>query len=339
MKDRVALFCVLFSFAAAGSAFAAEQEDITAKYKETRPAIPRQAAQYETVQDRFKLRTTVGLFEGFDNNVFLDSSRQSDMFDQAGIGLGLKYDASRDLKLNVKGGLTTITYHEVTDATMLNSNAKAFFDYFCGPVKTYAGYGIDDYYYPRNEDGDFFVHGPFAGARYYCLDPKFYLGAMYNYEMYDYQHRPIRNGEDAVLEQDRDDKRHNIIGESGIYCGKTVYKLKNTLYFNDSNDEFMDYYDYWADRIMGYVTWPVWCDKLFVTLEGGYQYKHFYSRETTESTSKEHDNLMILGAGFYYEICKSFYASFNYSYRENYSNNPVSEYSGSMYTAGVSYSF
>ena len=127
--------------------------------------------------------------------------------------------------------------------------------------------------------------------------------------------------------------------EAVTHFGKLFVKVKNRYYFNESNDEYMDYYDYQAERVNLYTAYPL-TEKLSVLLSGGYQYKDFKSRTiTTDADKKEHDHLMTLGSGINYKILPSFYISANYTYRQNYSNDPMQEYSGSVSTAGINYFF
>ena len=162
---------------------------------------------------------------------------------------------------------------------------------------------------------------------------------MYQYYFCDYKHRDIRDGANNKIDVTREDNRNNVSGVVVTHLGKLFLKIKNTYNFNESNDGYMDYYDYQSDRVSLYTAYPL-TEKLSILLNGGYQYKKFKSRTITiDSNKKEHDNLMILGGGLNYKMFSSFYISANYTYRQNYSNDPMQEYSGSVSTVGINYFF
>ncbi len=292
-----------------------------------------------SLKKRFSHHVYAGVLEGYDNNVFLDPSRKGDTFDQAMADITLRYRLTDKVDIKARYDFTSITYHEFTTLSMMDNDISASFEYYPHKqLRIEAGYDVDFIDYFKNKDADFTADGPFAGVRYY-VNKNAYVGAKYQYYFYDYKHRDIRDGTNNKIDITREDHRNNISAEAAVYMGKLFLKLKNTYYFNESNDGYMDYYDYQSERVSLYTAYAV-TKKLSLLLNGGYQYKDFKSRKTIDDPEKkEHDHLMRLGAGVNYEIIPSFYISANYTYRQNYSNNPIQEYSGSVTTAGISYFF
>jgi hypothetical protein len=317
----------------------ADEEDTREKHKDIQQPIAKQTAAVSGIKDRLSYNFYLGALEGYDNNVYLDSGRKSDSFDQAMADAVFRYRVNDRLNIKALYNFTSITYHKFTDVSMLDNQISASLEYYPeNRLKLEAGYLVDFIDYFKDKDSDFIMDGPFAGARYY-IDKKTYIAAMYNYSVYDYSRRKTRDSYNQITDITRKDKRNTIIAEFATYIGRLFVKVKNTYFFNNSNDQYLDFYDYNSERINLYAAYPV-TEKLVFLLNSGYQRKDFKSRTTTEDSSKkEHDNLMILGAGLSYKVLPACSVSLNYSYRQNYSNDPIQEYSGSIGTFGINLAF
>lgn len=324
--------------ASAEVVFSADEEESRQKQRDARAATETPQIVMPKRQDNLDLNIYISATEGFDSNVFLDSSRKGDLFDEAVVGLGIKNSVNDSFAFKIDYSGRSITYHEYSDFSMFDNDISLTVEYYIGKAaRLRAGYDADFINYMKNENGDFLRKGPFADFRYF-IAPRTYVGAGYSYQLYDYDKRKIRNGENQMLDMTREDHRHNIMGEFATKLGKLSFKLKNIYYFNESNDGYMDFYDYTADRVSGYIAYPVH-KKLQLIFNGGYLRKDFKSRKITGGSSKEYDDLMILGGGAYYIFSPSLFLNANYTYRQNYSNDPVQEYSGTTGTVGLHYFF
>jgi len=340
MQNIKKLFIVFFLFFLICQPLFADEQEIADKYKDYKVAeVEASSKNIYNLEENFKYHFYAGASEGYDNNVFLDPSRKGDVFDQAMADIIARYRLTDQIDLKAHYDFTSITYHEFTKLSLIENDVSASLEYYPHKrVKIEMGYDIDFIDYFKNKSGDFTTNGPFAGIKYY-IDKNTYVGAMYQCYFYDYKHRDIRNSSNNKIDTTREDNRNNVAGEVVTHLGKVFVKLKNTYYFNDSNDEYMDYYDYQSNRVNLYTAYPL-TEKLSVLLSGGYQYKDFKSRTiTTDSGKKEHDNLMTLGTGINYKLFSAFYISANYTYRQNYSNDPLQDYSGSVSTVGINYFF
>jgi len=321
-----------------GSIAFADQEETRQKHDDREQPAAETKSQSSAAGDRFKTRLTVGGAEGYDNNAFLDSSRKGDIFDQTLADFVVKYKAIDNLNIKIAYGFSSITYHEKTTLSMLDNDVAASLEYYIGKnIKAEAGYDIEFIHYINNDEADFHTDGPFASMRFY-FSPESYMGGKYQYKVYDYDEQKIRLGGNREVSTTREDCRHIIIGEAATSVENLSLKVKNTFNVNDSNNEYMDFYDYWSNKVMGYITYKI-DEKAFILLNGGYQRKEYESRQITISDSKQEDDLMILGGGVYYELMPKLYFNASYTYRQNYSNDPFQEYSGSVSTAGINYFF
>ena len=343
-KNMKTIFKLFISFCFAlnciGLPLFADEEDTRDKHKGLQqPVIQKPATTASGIKDRLSYNFYIGALEGYDNNVYLDSRRKGDTFDQVMADAVFRYRLNDKLDIKARYDFTSITYHRFTDVSMLDNQIVASFEYYPqNRLKIEAGYLVDFIDYFKGSDSDFRKDGPFAGVRYY-IDKKTYIGGAYQYSTYDYKSRKTRNSSDEVTDITRKDKRNTVTAEFATYMGKLFVKVKNTYFWNNSNDGYLDFYDYNSERINLYTAYPV-TDKLTLLLNGGYQRRDFKSRTTVKDPNKkQNDNIMILGGGLSYKLLPSCSISLNYSYRQNYSNDPIQEYSGAIGTLGVNISF
>jgi opacity protein-like surface antigen len=318
----------------------ADEEDTRDKHKDLQqPVVQKPAITSSGIKDKLSYNFYIGALEGYDNNVYLDPGRKGDTFDQVMADAVVRYRLNDNLNLKARYDFTSITYHKFTDVSMLDNQISASFEYFPqNRLRIEAGYLVDFVNYLKGKDSDFMKDGPFAGMRYY-INKKTYIGGMYQYNTYDYRARKTRDSLNQITDITRKDKRNTVMAEFATYMGKLFVKIKNTYFWNNSNYEYLDFYDYNSERINLYTAYPI-TDKLTVLLNGGYQRRDFKSRTTIKDPNKkEHDNIMMLGGGLSYKLLPSCSISLNYSYRQNYSNDPVQEYSGAIGTIGVNIFF
>jgi hypothetical protein len=314
----------------------ADEEDTRDKHKGLQqPVIQKPATTASGVKDGLSYNFYIGASEGYDNNVYLNSSRKGDIFDQVMADAVFRYRLNDRLNIKARYDLTSLTYHRFTDVNMFDNQVSASLEYYPqNRLKFEAGYIVDFVDYLKGSGSDFIMDGPFAGLRYY-IDKRSYIGGIYQYNTYDYRSRKTRDISNQVAGITREDKRNTVIAEFATYMGELFVKVKNTYFWNDSNDQYLDFYDYNSQRIGLYTAYPV-TEKLALLLSGGYQRKDFKSRTTIKDPAKkEHDNIMMLGGGVCYKILPACSISINYSYRQNYSNDPMQEYSGGIGTIGV----
>ena len=339
-KYKIYIMLVMVLLLSIAFVYADEEDKLEQKRKELSSLSLKEKAPQELPESRkrFGFYLYAGAVEGYDNNVFLSSARKGDIFDQAMLDVVAKYRLTENLNFKSLYNVTSITYHEFTTLSMLNNDLAVSFEYYpTKDIKIESGYDFYFADYLNNEEADVDSNGPFALLKYF-INKNSYIGARYSFGQYQYE-RNIRDANNNISSIEREDHRHAVTAEGGTYIGDLFLKVKNTYYFNESNDGYMDFYDYQANKTMAYASYPI-IDKLSLNLKAGYKRKDYKSRTiTTDSTKEEHDDLLLLGAGLYYKLNKNLYLNANCNYRQNYSNDPIQEYSGTVSSVGISYTF
>lgn len=292
----------------------------------------------------YKTKFFFSALQGYDNNVNLDSQRKEDTFSEGIFDAKVTYPLSG--RWNFFGGIGVhdISYWEVTDTSLVDTDLKFGFEgKLFGTVTLNALNDIEIVEYPYNADGSYV--GDKAGFTIKHMLPKTLLPGTYfhtfGYEYFykNYSERKARNGYGAKALFDRADKRNTLDYSLGAYFKKAMLKLSGEYYFNDSNDQYFNYYDYQSRRI-GLSLVYLLTDKMTAFLSVGHQRKHYIHRITrVDNTKLETDKIFTANASLLYEIYKNASLGLNYSYRENDSNDPIQEYSGSITSLGLYYTF
>jgi len=288
----------------------------------------------------FKAKYFFAAAQGYDNNVYLDSQRKGDTFSEGILDASVVYPMTGRWDIFGGIGVHDITYWDVTDASLVDTDLKFGFEgKFFGTVTLTALNDFEVVEYPYNEDGSYI--GDKIGFKIKHLLPKTYLPATffhsfgYEYFYKDYMDRKASNGYGARSPNDRVDKRHTLNSEFGAYFKKAMLKLSSEFYVTDSNDIYFDYYDYQSRRI-GLSLIYLFTDKMTAIFSVGHQRKHYDHRVTqVDNTKCETDNIVTAGASIFYDIYKNASLGLNYFYRENDSNDPIQEYSGSITSLGL----
>ncbi|KPK42240.1 MAG: hypothetical protein AMJ78_03250 [Omnitrophica WOR_2 bacterium SM23_29] len=316
------------------------EEETTPKYLGAAQKKAYEKAEVVKGTKVFKTKYFFAAAQGYDNNVNLDSQRKGDTFSEGIFDAEAIYPITGRWDVFGGVGVHDITYWDVTDASLVDTDLRFGFEgKFFGTVTLTALNDFEIIEYPYNEDGSYI--GDKVGFKIKHLLPKTYLPATffhsfgYEYFYKNYMDRKASNGYGAKSPNDRVDKRHTLDCEFGAYFKKAMLKFSGEYYFNDSNDQYLSYYDYQSRRI-GLSLIYLLTDKMTAILSAGHQRKHFIHRITrVDNTKLETDKIFTAGASIFYDIYKNVSLGLNYFYRENDSNDPIQEYSGSITSLGL----
>lgn len=282
------------------------------------------------------------LYEGFDNNVNLDSSRKHDLFTEADMELGYKYPVTDDFNTTADYYLNSVNYSKVTDATYYDNNGSLNFDTDIFDKKANLAFNNrGEYnYYPHEDRSAYFLYNPELSIKY-NFNKSVFQKLTYDFTFREYSDRKATEGSGADKNSDLKEVRNGITYDvAGLFFKDIFVKVRNQYFVNDSNDQFMDYYDYWAYRFNTTAIIPFLTDRLYSVISFGYQRSDYDSRQLVNDSSKtEKDDLYYASSSVIFDVTKKVSVSLNYTYRQNESNEPSQKYSGSIISAGFHYAF
>lgn len=281
-----------------------------------------------------------GILQGFDNNIFLDPSRTRDGFLQNTVAADLRYLFNNDIRLKLDTEITNIIYYRFNDNDLLDMEGETGIelDFLDDYLMLDASYKFEWLFFPHDEDGSYLSN--------YCslflqnnVFEDFYQKIGFKLEYRHFTDRQTLGGNGLKQGDLREDMRYT--GEYEVALSiKDIIKVRQNLqaYRNDSNDQYYDYYDYNAFRTKTSLI-TLFTKNFYSITSLAYTKKIYDDRLSTEDNTHQRDNFYVFGASLLYELTPSFTLTVGYSYRENVSNEPLDKFSGSVWTAGLYYSF
>ena len=338
----VILTAVLFFLPAFSFASEINEDEIVSK--DTQKIYIDEEDEYSFLQ-RGKVTNMLAVSLGYDNNTHLDPTRKGDVFNQTFFRTNFTSPITRDKKVNGILGyeLMSLLYSGESTLDIIKNSFSASIDNKINKEwEVSSGYRLDVYSYVNSASDNFFenaVHGEIKEN----LPFKMYHQLGYELGIKSYPSRHIRtlDATDEITDSDkkRYDLRNTVDYEVGKYFPKDLFKLGYQFYNNNSNEMFLKFYDYDSHKVSVSLT-HLFNDKVFGFLSFARQYRAYLSRSITlDPATKENDKTYLLATALYYNFNKSLTLGFSYTYRQNVSNDPIENYSGSLISVSSYYRF
>ncbi len=293
--------------------------------------------------DKLVTIVTAVVIQGVDSNPLLDSTKKADNYPEEMVDMHFTSPVFGSALgfTNSKFGfnLTNVNYYRITDVNIFDGIAdlkleQEVFD----RILLGAGYALETFIFPNNDDGSF-VGNEFSVSARQKITDDLYQKAAYRLILRNYTDRKIRMGNLTTGSALRADARNIFEHELGLYVSNTSkLKLTNQFYINESNDQYLDFYDYLNYRIGVSVT-HFFTRKLYTITGMYYQRRNYESRIVSDKEARQQDNLYLASTSFMYDITKDMSIFVSYSHTENHSNEPLEKYSNNLYSTGLYYSF
>ena len=291
--------------------------------------------------DRGKVSSTISVTEGVDNNVYLDPRRKTSAFTQVLFKTAITSPITEKLKGILGYEVMDLTYENgPADVNLLVNTLRAGTEYtFCKNIKLYSDvrFSASNYYTTGQDDAlDYSLENKIKQN----LPEKIYHSFSHQIMFKDYTTDRINNAIGVLMDRKRDDVRNTFEYEIGKYFTKDLVKFKLQYYVNDSNDKFMNYYDYSSSRPSISLI-HLFNDKTFSLLSYSAQFRWYDNRTLTlpGRIDTEEDMTQVLTAALYRNLRKDLTLGLSYTYRHNKSNEPTSKYSGSLFAVSAAYNF
>jgi hypothetical protein len=290
--------------------------------------------------DKLIENAIVGYTQGFDTNPLLDSSKKADSYSQELVDMHFKYPVFGSLLgfTNTLFGFNAINtnYYNQTDVNTLDVIGDVNIEQeMIDEATVSAGYVFEYMYFPNSEDGTY-VGNQFNAAGRQDLTGWAYHNAAFRIILRDYLSMDVRDATFQPIDEKRFDIRSQFEYELGIRATKkTKFRFTNQFYINESNDPFFGYYNYrFGASLVQFAT-----KKLYGIAAFYYQRRNYMDRRCSDRNALERDNLYTVTASILYDIAKDISIYVNYTHSENHTNEVLEQYTDSVYSAGIYYSF
>jgi hypothetical protein len=286
------------------------------------------------------LRVKASIAGGYDNNTGLNPFRKGDGLAQESVSLLYKRLLTRKAQVQLSYNAFNANYFEATDLNFFMNQLGAGVDYLVTPGTVWeTDYTFEYLDFLNNASVTSYKNEVRTGLKRKLSD-RWMLRAGVSASQREYTDKKLRQPEGILSPEDeRGDLRVSM-------DASTTYKLRpdmflsagTVLYRNDSNDQFQDYYDYDAYRYFAGLSWqfrPKW----MVSGKFSYEMRDYLSRPRSGGSDDQADDIYTTNLSLYYKWDKNLTVGSIYTYRQKESNEPSQEYSGSLGTLGLYYSF
>lgn len=278
---------------------------------------------------------------GYDDNTALDSFRKGDGFAQESAAVLYKRLLSSKSQVRLSYSAFNVNYFESTDQNLLLNQPAGGLSFLLAPSTIWENdYTFQYLDFLRNDSVTSYSNEFRTGIRQ-KLSSRVNLKAGFSYLGREYEVKKLRFGNGLLSADDeRSDKRYQIDSRLSFKLNSAVIlNVGGIVLWNDSDDQYQDYYDYTAYKISAGFSWQIaqrWSSSFKFT----YELRDYDSRLTLtpEATTQSDDSYTAL-ASLYYKINANLTAGSTYTYREKLSNEPSQEYSGALGTLGLYYFF
>lgn len=285
---------------------------------------------------KLEVGASASFVSGFDTNVNLNRyDEDGSFYTQKTLGLSGEYPLSDIATLRGTYDFTWIKYFKFSDPDLMDNIFGTGLD-----VK------IDDNYQWSIDYRADFVDFPYDKVSQYNTseietvlrhDIKDWLYQKIGYS-FAYKYYPkwkSRNDWGTIRLRNRKDRRNTVFHQLGAYLGdRTFIKTENRAYLNDSNELFLDYYDYRVLRTKASITHLI-TDKLYESVNFAYQYKAFFKRSVSDNEFDQRDHLFTCGSSIFYDIFPSVSIGASFDFRKNLSNENEQKYEDFIVSSGV----
>jgi hypothetical protein len=118
-----------------------------------------------------------------------------------------------------------------------------------------------------------------------------------------------------------------------------MLKANFQYFFNNSNEGYLKYYDYDSFQ-PGLSLTHFFNKKVFSYAAFSYQWRNYRSRTLTlDANVREKDKTAVGTLGLYYMPDKGLTTGLTYTYRQNYANESLERYSGSLISCSLYWNF
>jgi len=278
---------------------------------------------------------------GYDTNVYLTHYDESaSIFLQNSLSFHTKSRLFERCLLRLEYDLVAIDYLRFAEPDLSDHIFTAALDMQVTEELLWSvEYAYDFVGFPHDDASEYSVDEITSSLRHDISD-RLYQKLAYSFFDKDYGKWKTRTADGNMKLGDREDKRNAVEYELGYYLSdKTLIKSRNSFFRNNSNELYLDYYDYKALSTRASLVHII-TDKIYALLDGGYQFKSYDNRVVSDKVSgDQRDHLLMGGASIYYDILKNLSLGTNFDYRKNFSNENGQKYTDYVISCGVYYKY
>jgi len=286
------------------------------------------------------LKVSASTLLGYDNNARLNAERKEDGFGEETVTLVYKTPVSDAVKLRLRYDLVNVNYFNTSDEDVLWQEAGAGLDFDFLPKTTLeTDYAFSYFYFHEDNLASSIKHTGRVGLRH-RFSNRMSARTGFGVSTKGFEDRKLREGEGFLSDEERSDLRYTADSEVRVKVTDALILRPGFIFYrNDSDDQFHDYYDYNAYKFYTKAHLKL-CPNLSASFKFSYERRDYDSRPVIDDANViEEADVYIGSGGLFYKFHKNITLGAVYTYRQKNSNEPSQQYSSSITTLGLYYSF
>lgn len=293
----------------------------------------------QTLWEKGDFNNLAAVTIGYDNNAFLDSRRAGDIYTQEFVSTSFAGPIWRQTEFFFDYEAMNLVYPDHRKLDMIRNGIHTGLERRMNKnITVSGGYAFDIIEYYHTGTDDYFEQVLDLKVKQ-TLPRKMFHSLRYDGSFRNYDKRYNRSDTGIVGTKKRDDVRNTFTYEIGKFFEKDMLKLNFEYYNNNSDEKYLNYYDYDSYRFGASLT-HLFSTKVFGYLSAARQLRDYRTRSLINNPgAKQEDKTYLCTAALFYSVNKSLSFGLNYSYRQNNSNEPGERYSGSLTSFSAYYRF
>ena len=363
MKNITFLLIIAFIFMVPSLSLAQQSSDRQEQNKETkieesqdqikRPQTAKELIEYlkqrallkvkaKRKERLLKIRLSASVSYGFDTNVPQDSSTKGDYFEENYFNFSWQPTFNKYFGLKTGYWLLNDNYQEQTDFNFLDhalNFSLVFTPFETGRVKLEPGIEHEWVWCEKSSESNYVNQKYFFKFRQYLgKEWDWNYGAGYEYADKIFDERKARDADNTDTQSNRHDTRHTADIYVTKYWGKFNFTIRGRTYVNYSNEQYLEYYDYYSYRpsiTIGRTFLKD--DNLYIAFNPSFERKNYMHR--TAINTARFDNITSWAASLYYTFKKPYTLTYQFVYRKLGSNEDTARYKTIINLMGISVDF
>ena len=311
--------------------------------------LPRQLHEQHQVQEKLRLFPELkkllhrihlhySVIEGYDRNVNLNSTHNGTGFTEQDLGVGYIHRLGRWFIYRLTGNLRYVNYYKFSNVNLVEPILRAETAIELNPhFFIESEYDAKWFRRPDDAQGNFNEQAVKLGLKHYFIPHRLYHKPSYIFQYRDHTKFKARLSDGSAGPDARHDTTHRLDHEIGVHLVPwLLLRLHNQYGRNDSNDQYLDFYDYSFYQVTPSVHWQV--TKPLVAIAGVRFQRNNYDDRAIRGLAQREDHTALFGTLFYH-VTKQTSVGFHWVYVKDDSTLPELEYQDSSLSLGLHYHF
>ncbi len=264
--------------------------------------------QVEKKLQRFPQLTTLlhrlhfhySAIEGYDRNPNLAGTRKGSGFTEQDLGMGYIHRLGSRFIYRLTGNLRYVNYYKFSNVnsfapTLRGETAIELTPHFFIESE----YDARWFWRPDDAQGNLNEQEVKVGLKHYLIPKRLYHKPSYIFQYRDFTKAEARLSDGSSGPDGRNDTTHRLDYEIGVHpVPQLLLRVHNQYGRNDSNDQFLDFYDYSFYQVTPSVTWEV--SKPLLVIVGVQFQRNNYDDRAIRGMAEREDFTAFFGSLFYH---------------------------------------